>query len=203
MKTFVISNVHRPALVLPHIQEFNPIVSLTPDYPYHCIGHFRCFHGHTNALFAHGVDLGTEPVLVFEDDCVPVPGSPWREQIEAGKQLLIEGGYDLVCLHGRSCDWSRFKKFLFCGWPVLEPDFDTMPAGQWESMTQGTLAYIITPSMARRFINADFWLHGTNIDCWLWTRHHKFCIMEPNNFIHDRSQGSILENPRNVENVVR
>lgn len=195
MKTFVISNVHRPPLILPYLKDYNPIVTLTPDYPYHCIGHFRCFHGHTNALFAYMDDIS----LVFEDDCVPDTKFDWKNIIECGKKMITEQGFEIVSLHCRSCYFDKMPKKSFYGLNWILPDKDLY----WLDGVHGTLCYLISEEMSKKFIDADFWTHGTNIDCWLWSPKHNFCILENSPFIHDRSQGSILESPKNVDNVIR
>jgi hypothetical protein len=197
MQTFVISNIHRPPLILPYIKDYNPIITLTPDYPYHAIGHFRCFHGHTNALFSY---MNDEVALVFEDDCVPEKGKNWQETIRMGEKMIIEQGHEIVSLHCRSCNFDKMPKKQYYGYSWLLPDLENH---YWVDTVHGTLVYLISKSMAKKFIDADFWMHGTNIDCWLWSLRHDFCILDPSPFIHDRSQGSILENPKNVDNVIR
>mgnify|MGYP003575507891 CR=1 FL=1 len=193
MNTLVIGNVHPPQLITGYISYLNPIVSLTPDYAYHCIGHYRCFTGHTNALTAYMTD---ETALVFEDDAVPDSRHDWKRSIEAANALVLEERFEIVCLHGRGFDYQKFRKMEAHGFSWLIPTTED----RW---VLGTLCYVISRKAAEKWIKEDFWLHGTNIDLFVWSNRFNFCMIDPTPFIHDRSQGSILENPKNTEVVVR
>jgi hypothetical protein len=37
----------------------------------------------------------------------------------------------------------------------------------------------------------------------MWSERFNFCVIDPTPFIHDRTQGSILENSKNCEYVIR
>lgn len=193
MNTLIIGNVHREQLILPHVREYNPIVSYTPDYPYHCIGHYRCFTGHTNAM---AVNMTDETALVFEDDAVPDKRMNWKGAIEAANKMVLEKGWEIVCLHGRGFDHAKFDRFREYGFEWLKPNTQD----RW---VLGTLCYVISQRAAKKWIKQDFWLHGTNIDLFVWSHRFDFCMIDPSPFIHDRHQSSILENPRNTECVVR
>ena len=209
MNTIVISNVHREPLVWPYVQDMKPIRTFTPDWPYHCIGQFRCFHGHTQALTCYMTD---DTACVMEDDCVPYEDTPWKDVINAANQLVLDGSYEIVCLHGRGFDFNKFDNFDAHGFNWLKPKTEY----RW---VLGTLIYVIGKNAAKKFIDSDFWLHGTNIDLFLWSHLFNFCMIDPcqfeqqvnlqkaiehpKPFKHDRHQGSIIENPKNVECVIR
>lgn len=213
MNIFIIGNIHREPLVLPHIKHMNPIISMTPDYPYNVIGQFRCFHGHTNALRTYMTD---ETACVFEDDCVPIPEHDWQKTILVAGELIQRVSFEIVCLHGRGFDFKNFMPYRFQGFDWLIPKPNIAP---W---VLGTLVYVIGKTAAERFIDADFWLHGTNIDIFLWHGRNRFCMLDPRQFVKDKTlsetriaenpppfihghgaEGSILQNPRNTEQVIR
>lgn len=200
LKTVIVSNVHREPLAWPHFKDFDPVRTYTPDYPQPKLGQMRCRTGTTNALKAFAWDA--DAALVVEDDCVPDNNYDWRGAINAGLDILKEGDYELVCLHGRGWQTetghNKFKQFRKGGWVWLYPTIEH----QW---VLGTLIYLINREAIRKFCNADFWVDQTNIDLHLWNKQYKWCMLETGEkvFIHDRSQGSLLENGKNTEYVNR
>jgi hypothetical protein len=198
MKTVIISNVHREPLAWPHFKDFNPIRSFTPDYPQPKLGQMRCRTGTTNALKAYAWD---EPyALVVEDDCVPDDRHDWRGAINVGTELLAD--YEIVCLHGRGWQTetghNKFAQFKKGGWTWLYPTVEH----RW---VLGTLIYLIREDAIKKFCNDDFWVDQTNIDLYLYSKRYNFCMLANGEkvFIHDRSQGSLLENGKNTEYVNR
>lgn len=210
MNTIIVSNVHSKPLY--DFAELNPIVSLTPDYPYPKIGHFRCFHGHTNALKAYMED---DIALVIEDDCVPDQTLPWRAAIDAAQLMIMYSDYEMVCLHGRGFDFSKFEKREQFAFDWLAPKTED----RW---VLGTLIYVINRQAAKKFCDADFWTHATNIDIFLWSKNFNFCLLDPRQFVTDATlsetriaenpppfihgrggETSMIEHPRNTEYVIR
>lgn len=203
MKTLVVSNVHRPALVLPHVKHLNPIVGLTCDYPHAKIGQARCRMGTANVLkMALGDDPNEDRFLTFEDDCQCNDQYDWWGAVNVASEILGEGEFNAICLHGRG--WqnepthNKFKAFQKGGWNWLYPTIEH----HW---IQGTLVHLLNREAAQQFVDADFWLDGTFIDHFLWSTRFKWCLLESGEkvFIHDRSQGSLLENSKNTEFVNR
>lgn len=205
MNALIISNVHREPLIAPHIEYLNPVRSLTPDYPHPQIGHCRCFHGHTNALLAYMTD---DSAIVFEDDCVPDHNYDWKEVIRVAQKMVEESGWEFACLHGRGFDYQMFNQFHAKGLDWLSPNTEH----QW---VLGTLVYAINRDGARKFCSVDYWAGGCNIDLFVWSKRHNYCLLDPRQFggnstiehpkpfDHNRTQGSLLENGRNIDPVYR
>jgi hypothetical protein len=135
--------------------------------------------------------------LVFEDDCVPDQTQPWNAAIDAGNRMVLEQGYDMACLHGRGFDYALFDRRSEYGFNWLFPKEGTH---RW---VLGTLCYVISKAAAKRFYDTDYWCGGCNIDLFMWSERFNFCVIDPTPFIHDRTQGSILENSKNCEYVIR
>lgn len=196
MKTIVVSNIHRTPLITPHISHLNPVSTLTPDYPYPAIGHYRCWYGHVNALICH-MDADAKSILVFEDDAIPDKGKDWNAAILAGQKMVEEDGFEIACLHGRGYDTEKFYTLNKYGFDWLVPNTED----RW---VLGTLTYVMSRRAADRFIADDFHIHGTNIDIWMWSHRNHFCLIKDTPFIHGHgNEGSILERPRNTECVNR
>lgn len=137
-----------------------------------------------------------DTALVCEDDCVPDDRMPWKEAIEAGNKMVLEQGYEMACLHGRGFDYGKFKRIKEYGHDWLIPETEA----RW---VLGTLCYVIGKKAAKKFMDTDYWVNGCNIDLFLWSNRFNFCMIDPTPFIHDRSQGSLLENSKNTEYVIR
>lgn len=209
MNSIVISNVHREPIITPYIGHMNPVRSLTPDYPHPQIGHIRCFQGHTNALRAYMTD---ETACVFEDDCRPYGDCPWEDAIRAADGLVLSEKLDFVCLHGRGFEFGLFDTFKHSGFEWMRPNAEH----QW---VLGTLVYVASVSGAKKFTDVEYWCGGCNIDLFMWSRRHNWVMIDPRQFVtghseqqmaeqprpfaHDRCQGSLIENGRNVQHVYR
>lgn len=212
MNTLVISNIHRAPKILPYLEGFNPIRSLSPDYVFCCIGQMRCYHGHLIALKCYMTD---ETAMVFEDDAVPFEDVAWKESIEAANKMVLEKGYDIVCFSGRGFDFNKFDK-------ISEYGFDWLVPHAGHRWVLGTLAYLTGRKVAAEIIKQDFWLHRTNMDMFLWGERFNFLMLDPRQFVKDKTlsetligenpppfihacgaETSVIANPRNVECVIR
>lgn len=212
MNTIIIANIHREPLVTPHVEMLNPKIAFAADWPFPAIGHYRCYHGHTNALTAYMKD---ETALVFEDDCIPDSKCKWRGAITVANRLIMERQCEMVCLHGRGFDFLKFRKERRHGFDWLIP----ITEDRW---VLGTLCYVIGRKAAERWIKQDFWLHGTNIDVFVWSNRFNFWMIDPRQFVDMKTttetlvaerpgpfihghgaEGSVLQNPRNTHCVNR
>ena len=157
-----------------------------------------------------------ETALIIEDDCIPDLSCNWTGAIEAANKLALNG-WEFVCLHGRGFNWDTLTEFTEHGFRWLKP----INNDHW---VLGTLIYVINREGAKKFCSGDFWNDTVNIDLFVWSSRHKWCMLDPfqfetrqsmigrnmtnvaenpKPFIHDRSTGSLIENPKNTQYVYR
>ena len=134
--------------------------------------------------------------------------------VKAGNNMVSEE-WEFACLHGRGFEFNKFDSFKRHGYEWLKPNTEH----QW---VLGTLTYVVNKEGAKKFCSVDYWVAGCNIDLFLWSNRHKYCLLDPRQFmtneelttlqeyqmvehprpfIHDRSQGSVIENPKNKQYV--
>ncbi len=192
----VVANRHRRALITESLGEVPHTLHMTTDYHLpegfvpvaeykglspNQTGPYRCFKGHQDAL----KQVSTPFALVLEDDAVP-NRSDWVEITNKAADLLED--YELISLHSREVDHSRFNTLPFSA----DLNF-LVPRTQGDVWVLGSLAYLINMSVAKRLIDAEF--DGFPTDLFI-CRKFKFGIVAPTPFDHDRSQGSLVESLR-------
>jgi hypothetical protein len=187
----VVTNPHRPALVLDSLHGIAHDVSCTPDYDlppdfatdiqlaaYNQVGAYRCFRGHQDAMALASGD----PILVLEDDAVPNTDR-WLPIVQAAARTVPD--VDVISLHGRGFDPDRFeRRGQVDGRDVLVPRFWRGPVRVF-----GSLAYLIREAAARRFRAMAY--DGVPVDLLLPNR-FKFCLVHPSPFDHDRRHPSLV-----------
>jgi len=187
----VVSTKKRKALIISHLKELNPIISITPDYSlpegfeptvkgltYNHLGTYRCFRGHQDAITKATKDYA----LIFEDDAVPNRPDWYKVVCDS---LFLADVYDLVSFHARGYDRSLFIPFN----SIHNPHnfIWTSHEGIW---IVAALAYLISKENYERAIN--FTYDGTPWDLVLY-RNFSYCLMEKSPFDHDRSERSLVD----------
>jgi hypothetical protein len=168
-------------------------INMTPDYELpegfrssvdlgvyiNHVGQNRCFRGHQDVL-----KMARVPALVLEDDAVPAC-SNWLDEAQLASELL--GDFDVVSLHGRALDETRFDATPWNNTRrILVPKKDAH--GYVWSL--GSLAYLIRREAVDRFLSMTY--DGLPMDLTLANR-FKFCVIEQSLFIHDRSEGTLIQ----------
>jgi len=192
----VVANHHRRALITESLGDVPHTLHMTTDYnlpegfvpvPEYMglspnqTGPYRCFRGHQDALKT----VGTPFALVLEDDAVP-NRNDWVEIANKAADLL--GDYELISLHSREVDCTRFNSLPFSA----DLNF-LVPKTQGDAWVLGSLAYLVNMSVANRLVEAEF--DGFPTDLFI-CRKFKFGVVAPSPFDHDRSQGSLVESLR-------
>ena len=192
----VIANRHRRALIVPHLSAVPHTISYTDDYelpanftpsvvgmvqPACHTGVYRCFRGHQDAMRLATKDY----VLLFEDDAVP-ENLNWTQFVEAALPLL--NTFEMVSLHGRNYPRAQYQiyqqvddKHSFLHIPNRQPG---------TVCVHGALAYLLRRDAIEKMCGCEY--NGMPIDI-LLVSVLNFCMLEPSPFIHDRSEGSLLD----------
>jgi GR25 family glycosyltransferase involved in LPS biosynthesis len=200
----VVASPHRPPLItdalrgVPHRVVLGPDEALPPHvspareagavYIKNPVGAFRCFRGHQVALTQPLADH----ILVLEDDAVP-NRADWMNVVEHGRCLLDR--FDVVSLHGREIRGIDAQHvvggttFVSLA-PVIRRRLFRRYELRW---VQGSLAYLITATAARRFAEAPY--RGIPVDH-LLANDFLFAVATASPFDHDRRHGSLVEHPR-------
>jgi len=185
----VVGNTHRKALVTDYLK-FRFIQHNCADYDlpngwvdqhkvvFNPTGCYRAFRGHQDAL-AHVKTVS----LVFEDDAVPHTFN-WSGLALSALSYLDD--FDWISLHGREFDLAALQLVtdLGNGYKLYTPI--DHPVG----ITGCCMAYWIKKSTADRYREAVF--DGMPCDLFLW-QNFKAAIIDPSPFLHDRSQGSLID----------
>lgn len=193
----VVANHHRDPIILDYLVDIPHRVSYTPDYelpdgfaPLYTqfvhtdrqhLGHHRCIKGHQDALATSTADN----ILVFEDDAAPIDRS-WVDLIPKIIPIL-NSGYDIISLHGRSIDFDDFKPTheiapgVNIYTPTLRKDF---------RIVMGTLCYMIHRQSIHKITDIEY--IGMPIDVYIASR-TAFGVVDPSPFLHDRSHGSLID----------
>jgi GR25 family glycosyltransferase involved in LPS biosynthesis len=194
----ILTNKHRDSLAVPHFKSKKPKIFVAEDWEYtppdsnymhgNEVGAYRCFKAHAEGMKMMSSDVA----LIMEDDCVPKYDTAWEEAIESAYSSIKDHGYDMACLylnpdgaHPRtngelisikSIDWY---KPLALNWFV------------------GAVCYMVSKKAANKVIQASGFEHRIPCDLYFWqTGIFNYIVSDQMYFIHDRSQGSVLENAK-------
>lgn len=187
----VVASHKRKALILPYLTDlpYKIYWDVEPELPEgfapadnmigivrNQLGAYRCFRGHQEALRMSTADY----VLLLEDDAIP-DISDWFKEIQQAIPLLEK--YSVVSFHGRQHDPILFGEVK--DWPkYIEPN-TRLPI--W---MVGTLAYMMKKEFIPDFLKNEY--YGKPWDLLLY-QHRSFCCLKESIFIHDRSQGSLID----------
>lgn len=191
----VVANRHRKALILNYLKGVPHKVSYTLDYSLpkdfkpevtglvqpHChLGHIRCFKGHQDAIRM----CDKENVLIFEDDAVPNTAD-WYSIVLDSIHLL--DSFEMVSFHGRAYTRALYEKF-----EEIRPEnnFLYIPNKTGRVCMHGALAYMLNKKSFDKILSCAY--VGEPIDV-LLVNNLSFCLLEKSPFIHDRSEGSLLD----------
>lgn len=208
--TYVLTNPRRPSLTvetlgaLPHVafvaddKPLPPGTSLSKLYStLNVQGHYNVFRAHQAMARRFLAEHPDAPLgFFFEDDATPaVPN--WLEVVRNAVLWKETLGPELEVffLYGRMFQAFRFQSIgQFLHRDVLRLRSD-VPASESDyggkHHVYGSLAYLMTRQAAQRF--ADMPWEGIPVDVILPDRFN-FAFLNPSPFLHDRSQGSIIEN---------
>jgi GR25 family glycosyltransferase involved in LPS biosynthesis len=194
----ILTNPHRESLALPHFKDKNPKIFLSEDWEYtppnsnfahgNEIGAYRCFKSHSGGLQMMEKDIA----FVMEDDCVPDYNQDWEGALESGYELITNSDFDALCFY-LNPDGQH---------PKIHSSTREVNGFIWHEPTTkswfvGAVCYMIKKSSANKIISMDHFEHRIPVDILLWqTNYIKYAAIDPSPFIHDRSQGSILENAK-------
>jgi hypothetical protein len=133
-------------------------------------GAWRCWHGHYAMLM-----MLKENALIFEDDALP-KDIDWLKKVRTAEKLL--GQYEIVSLHARDAQYE--KRFALDGLEfgeLAKVDRETWSGvrfnGHWAC---GSLAYLITPAAAKRFIDRAW--DGMPVDLLLYNFFKTACLID-------------------------
>lgn len=194
----ILTNPHRESLAVSHFKHKNPKIFISEDWEYippndnfvhgNEVGAYRCFKSHSLGLQMMEKDVA----FIMEDDCIPDYNQDWEEALQSGYKLITESDFDALCFylnpHGHHPKYNSAKREI--------------NGFQWhEPITKGwfvgAVCYMIKKSSAHKIISMDHFQHRIPVDILLWqTDYIKYAAIDPSPFIHDRSQGSILENAK-------
>lgn len=149
------------------------------DYNF-ILGAYRCFRGHQDALNS----CEKNNILIFEDDA-SVKDNNWKNILPISIELLKK--FDIVSLHGRQADISKFKKI------EIEKNifyYNNDKHGTNNNFVLGSLSYILSKKTAKDIINYQF--IGCPMDIYI-CNYFNFCFLNPSPFLHDRRYGSLVE----------
>ncbi len=165
---------------------FSPARETKAVYVRNHLGAYRCFRGHQLALAGCQV-----PTLVLEDDAWP-NREDWRHVVADAMTLLER--FDVVSLHGRDID--AIGEEIQVGHSTFVTLRPTRRRRLWYRTTmryvQGSLAYLVTPSAARRFTAMPY--SGIPVDH-LIANAFSFAVIVTSPFDHERRLGSLVERP--------
>jgi GR25 family glycosyltransferase involved in LPS biosynthesis len=200
MHIIVLACNARSPLVTPHLKNQPHKVFINGEHTYtgpkpfsflnnaYDPGAFSCYQGHMSIWRTI-----TQPTLILEDDAVPIYNSTpsWYEIATNSIPLLDD--YDIVSLHSRfnPDDIDRNPKTMCrkLGFTHLKP----RNTGRFTGIIAlGSLAYLISPQTVKKYIPMLEW-DGMPIDLHISNR-FSFCTLLNTCFLHNRSQGSIIEN---------
>jgi hypothetical protein len=194
----ILTNPHREPLALSHFKDKNPKIFLSEDWEYtppnnnfphgNEIGHYRAFRSHCEGLLMMEKDVA----FIAEDDCIPDSNKKWEKALNSAYKVVTEYGYDVACLylnpdgqHPRDngikitineVDWYKPNTI---GWFV------------------GLTCYMINRNGAKKFLQGMNFQHRLPDDLYFWqTGIFNYLVSDDMYFIHDRSQGSLIENPK-------
>jgi hypothetical protein len=202
----VVANRHRAPIVVPHLGDYRYAVSYTRDYrlprdysaphpelqalgPWNGVGMLRCYLGHRDAIrLAEG-----DAILVLEDDAVP-NRPDWMALARRASPLLRE--FEVVALHARDVVgvdrvWSSDGLTFYTLAPVTVSRNGT--TSRLRFALGAALAYLIRRSSARELFRRTFDAYPIDL---LLVNHFRAAILRDSPFDHDRSQGSLTENPK-------
>jgi hypothetical protein len=196
----VVANHHRKPLIVSYLENFVPFsISYTKDYelsedftPWpqykelvqHRKGHIgqhRCLEGHKDALRL----AENDNILVLEDDAVPI-NTNWLEIVKKSMKLLDD--FEIVSIHSREPNYNIYKK------KIIDRKLNIVCYSPKDNVTPrralGTLAYLIRKENIPRLESHNY--NGLPIDLFLCNC-FTFCFIEKSPFMHDRSQGSLID----------
>lgn len=196
----ILTNKHRDALAVPHYIDQDPKIFISKDWEYNSpdgnfyhgneIGAYRCYMSHIMGLKLIEGDCG----LIMEDDCVPNPDMDWKKSLDSAYKLVTEHGFDAACLY-LNPDGQHPKE----AYSIRKNNSIIINDISWYVATEriwyvGAVCYMISKEAANKIIDMDYNSHRLPIDLLLWqTDILNYAAIYPSPFIHDRSQGSVLE----------
>lgn len=204
---WVLTCPRKRAITLDHVADHNPNVYVNEDWPAPdwplpfdflnngSIGAWRCFKGHQellNAALTKGQDTGND-FLILEDDAVP-SFPKWYEM--ANQALGFLDTHDGILLHGRN--YRNSGALQYAGFQICVPSATTkyIRHKRWDGRwCLGSLAYMVNHKAAIEIADAEY--DGTPMDLFLVNRIAPF-VLEPSLFIHDRSEPSLIDQPKGV-----
>jgi hypothetical protein len=194
----ILTNPHREPLAVSHFEKKNPKIFLSQDWEYtppnnnfshgNEVGHYRAFRSHCEGLMMMEKDVA----FMIEDDCIPDYSVDWENALQSAYSMVTDYGYDVACLylnpdggHPRTngtkitvldVDWYKPNNI---GWFV------------------GLTCYMINKTGAEKFLQGMNFKHRLPDDLYFWqTGIFNYVVSDKLFFIHDRSQGSLIENPK-------
>lgn len=192
----ILTNKHRDPLAVSHFAQFEPKIFVSEDWEYHPpdfnwmhgneVGHYRAFRSHCEGLEMMEKDVA----FIAEDDCIPDYNTDWQKALDSAYKVVTEYGYDVACLYLNPLGQH----------PRTDGTLKIVNDIEWYEPASlgwfvGLTCYMINKSGAQKFINGKDFSHRIPDDLYMW-QSGIFKYMVSNNayFIHDRSQGSLLEN---------
>lgn len=194
--TIILTNQHRTPLAVPHFKNKNPKIFISEDWEYippdnnwrhgNEVGHYRAFRSHCEGLEMMENDVA----FIVEDDCIPDYDTDWELALDSAYKVVADYEYDVACLylnpdgqhprnHGilKAIDGIKWYEPITLGWFV------------------GLTCYMINKRGAEKFINGKDFKHRLPDDLYFWqTGLFKYMVSDNLYFIHDRSQGSLIDN---------
>lgn len=198
----ILTNPHRESLAVPHFENKNPKIFLSEDWEYtppsgpfvhgNELGAYRCYMSHIMGMKMIESDCG----LIMEDDCIPNYDHDWESALTSGYDLIMNYNFDVACFY-LNLDGQHPKNFYRRGSEAIQINNFSWYESQTKAWYVGAVCYMISKNAANRISDINYQDHRLPIDVLLWqTDIVKFAVIDPIPFIHDRSQGSVLENAR-------
>jgi len=196
--TIILTNTHRDPLAVPHFKHKNPIIFTSDDWEYNPpdnnfphgneIGHYRAFRSH-----CEGLKMMNKPVaLILEDDCIPDYTKDWQAAIDSAYKVVTDYDYDVACLY-LNPDGQH---------PRTDGNHFVVDGIDWYSPSRigwyvGLTCYMINSNGAKKFLDGEDFSHRIPDDLYFWqTGIFKYAVSDQTYFIHDRSQGSLIDNAK-------
>ena len=184
----VVANNNRRGLIIPHLIGLPYQVSMTPNYllpdnfvpdiqgfTHNHLGTYRCFKGHQKAISISEKDN----VLIFEDDAVP-KNDCWIDTINKAVPLLDD--FDVVSFHGRDYNPNAFN--------TVSQNSDYIQPIIEKTWIVAALAYLISKRNFEKIKSYRY--NGLPFDLLLYWN-FRYCLIKDSPFIHNRSEGSLVD----------
>jgi len=156
------------------------------------LGVCRCFEGHRQVLKkALNSSFDSKTIIVMEDDAQLLNPDKLIPSLMVAQEMITTLGYEIVCLHGRQTRLKDMQEGCYAG-----TEFFTTDNLLGLRLSLGcTLCYVISSEAAKTFLELPY--IGIPVDI-LFPNFFSFALFKFSPILHDRSQGSLVENTKTI-----